>query len=262
MKTKAMALTLACLSMIGVLTGCKDADRDPLLDEDKETLVAEIHNLEISYNDSLTRILELEEMLRGVQGEEVEKAAVTEFSDGTGRLTLNSVDSIVKLPIPFSYPNSAQFYNTSTVNISDVLNIKPSSNWTINLNGTELNLSHSSSEISGVIKVGSINKLAGETRVKVEELTPHMNTFFESMPPETINYKRVYVNKNWMGMDATTHTFIDESDASIRCGLIGFGDICVTYFFAYKGESDPSKNELILNLLQTMSLYDQEVRIE
>lgn len=245
----------------GLLTGCGNSEeKDPLLSSSKKDLVSYIRNLEKMSEDDGARIEELEKMLKGIQGETVEKAAITEFSDGTGRLTLNSLDTMVSLPTPFEYPNSSQSYNTSTVNISNNISVKPSPNWVAKLSGTQVEFQHSSSEISGIIKVGKIDSTA--EKVQVSSLTDHINEFFSSMPPANITYKRLYVNQNWMGMDASAHTFIDEEDAMLRCGMIGFSDVCITYMFAYKGEADTSKDELILTLLQTMQIYSNELRIE
>lgn len=261
MSKRILAVILALAAMTSLLTACsKDENADPLLEEDKEFLVESIRMLESDVDSAYLRIEELETMLKGVQGETVKKAAITEFSDGTGRETMNSFDSIVTLPVPFEYPNSVQSYNTSAVSVSESVNIKPSSNWMVNLSGTEVQLEHTSSKISGVIKVGAIDRLA--ERVQVAALTEHMNTFFSNLPPENITYKRLYVNANWMGMDASSHTFIDEEDAQLRCGMLGYGDLCVTYMFAYKGEADSSKDELILTLLQTMKIMNQELRVE
>lgn len=238
-----------------------DKEEDPLQSQSKKELIEYAHQLEKDSEASYNRITELEEMLKGIQGEDVKPSGITSFSDGTGRETLNSVDSIVKLPVPFEYPGSVQYFNDSTLNVSAHVSIKPSSNWVAILNGTQVEIEHTSSHISGVIKVSGIDKQS-TTRMMADDLKEYMNSFFSEMPPEQISYSRLYVESDYMGMDAKSHTFIDEQDAMIRCGLVGFGDICVSYFFAYKGEDDPSKDELILNLLQTMQLYNKSLRVE
>lgn len=261
MNKRLVALVLSIVMITGLMTGCSSkGEKDPLLDNSKEDLVMYIRNLEKISEEDSARIEELETMLKGVQGETVETSAIKEFSDGTGRETLTSIDSMVTLPVPFEYPNASQSYNTSAVSISDNITVKPSPNWTVKLSGTQVDFQHTGSNISGIIKVGKIDSTA--EKVQVSSLTDHINEFFSNMPPANITYKRLYVNQNWMGMDASAHTFIDEEDAQLRCGMIGFSDVCITYMFAYKGEADSSKDELILTLLQTMQIYSNELRIE
>lgn len=252
---------LSILSISTILTGCKDkGEVDPLQEMSKDELISYVRTLETESNTSFERIAELEELLRGIQGEDEATGAITEFSDGTGRLTLNSLDKMVQLPAPFEYPRSTQSYNASTVNITDNISVKPSSNWVVSLTGTQVEFEHTSSKISGIIKVSNVDKT--QKRIPTEELTDYINEFFTSMPPETIKFSRVYVDSNWMGMDASAHTFINEEDAQLRCGMVGYGDICITYMFCYKGQEDEAKNELVLTLLQTMNIYTKALRVE
>lgn len=258
---KVIVLGLAS-SMIFGLSGCfsKDDNADPLMSQSKEELVSYIHTLETEANTNSERVLELEELLKGVQGEERTTSAITQFSDGTGRLTLGTDENgIIQLPAPFEYPNSLQASNSSSVAITDAITIKPSSNWVMKLVGTELQLEHSSG-ISGTISVGAIDKT--KPRVRVEELGDAINLFFQSMPPETVKLNRIYLKKSWTGTDAIAHTFVDQSDAMIRCGLISSGDTCISYMFSYLGEQDAAKDELILTLLQTIKIGAQELRVE
>ena len=43
--------------------------------------------------------------------------------------------------------------------------------------------------------------------------------------------------------------------------MIGSGSVAVTYMFYYSGEQDSAKDELVLNLLQTMTVLSGEIRI-
>ena len=253
-----IALTLVSLS------GCGDSD--PLSKMSKKELIEEVENCyakSATDDDTIVeleeRIEELENMLRGVQGEEVKTAAITEFSDGTGRLTLNSVDSIVELPTPFEYPHSIQYQDNSSINLTDAVRIKPSFNWIVKMDGTEIHLEHTGSGISGVFKIGGFDPMF---KVKVDELKDAINTFFESMPPETITYKRIYYNSVWSGQDAQASTFINEEPAQIRCGLVNAGNASVSYFIVYRGTQDSSKDELILNLLKSIKIGSNQLLIE
>ena len=255
-----IAIVIATVIILSI-SGCKkNENEDPLMSESKESLVSIIRALQSDNESAGKRISELETMLRGIQGSEIEKAAITEFSDGTGRLTLNSSNGMVKLPEPFEYPNSIQTYNVSSLKLYDNIYVKPSSNWIVTLSGTQIILEYPESGVSGIIKVGKID--GTQENVKVAELSSYIDKFFESMPPETITYNRIYVAETWRGMDARAHTFIDEEDAQLRCGMIGIGENCVTYFFAYKGDQSSINDELIQNLLQTLTINSNALRIE
>lgn len=261
MKNRQIAVMLSLVMIFSLsMTGCKDENADPLMSNSKEQLIEMIHDLEYQKSVIEGENIELAEKMKGIQTEEVKQAGITEFSDGTGRLTLNSIDTIVKLPLTFGYPMSTQYPNNSTVNLTEGISIKPSSNWIVNISGTQVNLQHSSSNISGNITIGGFE--SKNNRPRVEDLNAHINEYFSNMPPDNLNTSRIYVDKTWSGINVKTHTFIDEKDAQLRCGLIGYGDINITYLFAYTGEENPSNDELISNLLQTMQIYKNDVKIE
>lgn len=257
---RVLSLIMVAITIFS-LTSCGSKDSDELSKYSKTELIEMVHEMEDTAIVMSDRIDSLEEMLKGVQGEEVKGSGITEFNDGTGRLTLNSIDSVVELPKPFEYPKSVQYYNNSSISLDDGITIKPSSNWIVSLSGTQINLQHNSSEIYGVITIGGFDK-ADRNKPAASDLNDSINEFFESMPPETISMSRIFVDSNWCGTNAKAHTFIDQEDAQIRCGFFGFGDLNITYWFAYKGLEDPSKDELIITLMQTMKIYKNNLRIE
>lgn len=261
---KKIALALAIASIAAPLTACGkekvDPNGDPRMALDKSEILAE-YDAAIDENiRQATRIEELERMLKGVQGEDVQAAAITEFSDGTGRLTLLSDDGLVQLPGKFEYPSSIQAANASSVKITDSVFIKPSSNWVVTLNGTEIHFQHTIAEISGTIKVGGYASTLNRPLAK--DTQQHLIDFFSTMPPETVSYQRIYIETDHRGTDCVTHTFIDEEDAMLRCGIFGSGDYNFSYMFCYRGERDVSKDELIMSLLQSITVFNKSFRIE
>lgn len=263
---KIMSLTLAIL-VVTSLVGCaKKGEKDPLLSEKKASLVEKIHGLEeeIEYRDfteaqDADRIKELEEMLRGISSETTNNSELKTF-DKTGKLTMYSNDDIVTLPQALVYPRSVQSSNSSMVMVSKDVSVKPSSNWIVKFNANEAILQHSSG-ITGKIIVGTIDRQLG-TIPTVDEIKEAISTFFSTLPPDNVTYNRVYIgNTLHSGYDAMSKTIVDEKPGFIRCGLIGNGTISVTYFFFYEGEPDTSKDELIMTLLQTMTILNGEVKI-
>ena len=265
-----MIAGLLITTMMVSLSGCSkggDSEESTLSDLKKSelvTMVEDYQNKVAGYNTVIEsknqKIEELETLLKGVTTETENSAGIREFTDGTGRLTLQSVDSLIELPTSFTYPNSVQSSNTYTVNVSKDVAIKPSNNWTIQMNANEAVLQHNSG-ITGTINVSVIDKTLGATP-KVTDVQTTISEFFGQMPASTITYNRIYIgNSNYTGVDALATTYVDENPGFIRCGMIGSGSVAVTYMFYYSGEQDSAKDELVLNLLQTMTVLSGEIRI-
>ena len=200
--------------MIVVLTmtlcGCKNDSEDELASLSKTELIDYAHQLESSYNIACEKIAGLEEKVQGAQQEEVQSSGVQEFSDGSGKLTLTTVDGMVKLPGKLEYPNSAQSYNASSVQISDYVKIKPSANWIISISGTEINFQHTKSKISGVIKVGLIDKSI--VRPTPDELMGIVTDFYKKLPPENVKLTKLYTDSNICGYDGEIRLSLREEE--------------------------------------------------
>lgn len=256
---------LVCLLMVvitafSLLSGCSNGDEDPLAGYSKEEVIEYAHSLELQNNELFQQTQELQEKMTGIIGEDTETAAIKEFSDNSGRLTLVTLDDIIKLPAPLEYPNSTQSYNASKIAVTDNVYVKPSSNWSISLTGTQIELYHKESKISGIIKIGARDRTKDDITTDMLETT--LTEFFNLMPQTTLKTSKIYLDDIWAGTDASARTFIDEEDAQLRCGLLGLGDLNMTYFFCYKGQQDSSKDELIITLLQTIEFMGQPLRLE
>ena len=256
-KTMLAVTSLIAISAVS-LVGCgKDEEKDPLLSFSKKELI-ELANGQMDEIDGLyIQLDEKDELLRGIQEEEVPSSAITEMGDGTGRLTFNSFQDMITFPVPFEYPGSTQISNTASVNITQNLNIAPTTNWSMKFTGTELQLEHSSG-ISGVIKAGHIRDVTDRDTMKEEVFQP----FLAELPPDTVKYSKLFLDENWWGLQAMTPTFIDEEEAFLRVGMVGMGEQCFTYTFVYKGKQSAEKDETVLTLLKTVKLFNQNLRIE
>ena len=241
------------------LVACGNSD-DPLSKYSKQDLIRYAHSIESDVDKLNDMVDDLNQKLVGVYGEDERLAAITEFSDGTGRKTLHSVDGKVELPATFSYPNSHQGYSTALIQLGNGMTIRPSSNWEVQLNGSEITLHHAVEDINGLIVVGGID--TSKELVKAEELKDVIAKFFEEMPPVTVSYSRIYYDTNWCGEDAKASTFIDEDEAQIRCGMLRYGELSIIYMFEYKGTQNSSKDELVLNTLQSLSVSGVNIKFE
>lgn len=259
-------ITAVALSAILVLSlvGCnKSDDESPLAAMSKAELIEYAATLENNASALIEENGRLQEVITGIQGETVEVPVVSEFKDNSGRRTLNSVDDVVKLPHELTYPMSTQTFASGSLSVSENLKFKPSSNWVFKMDGTTTELEHTGAGISGKIVVGKIVVPPNEDAVKPDGLKDYINQFFsDPMPPANVGYTRIYLDQNWVGLDAQAHTFIDEQDAQLRCGMMGIGENSIIYLFAYRGEQDSTKDEMILNLLQGATYNGLSFRIE
>lgn len=256
---KLISIILASIMMLS-LAGCKkeDPNRDPLLDESKETLVQMINDMNTDMATYLNRITELEDVLKRVDEEKGPTSAITKLNDGTGKETFNTVDNTFTLPIEFKYPDSAQAPNTSSINISEAVKITPTSNWVCKLNGTTLELSHSSG-IAGTITVGSLSRDA--QKFLVTDLQPYMDELLKELPIDSKRPSKLFLNDTQFGVDNISHTYIDQEDAMLRLGLLGYGDVSIQYVFVYKGEQDSAKDETIISLMSTVKVWNNQLSI-
>lgn len=255
-KTKRIAALAVSVLM---LTGCSNNSNDPLMNESKQSLVSMVNDANDELISCYDRIEELEGLLTSVSEEKGPTSAITEMSDGTGRKTFNTVDGTFSLSIDFKYPGSQQAPNTSSLNISEAVSIVPTSNWDCRLNGTSCELSHNSG-IAGTITVGGLDREAQKTQVS--ELQGYIDELLAQLPIDSKKASKLFLNDSQFGVDNISHTFIDEEDAMIRCGILGFGEISVQYFFVYKGTQDSAKDEVILSLIQTLKIWNSKLGVE
>lgn len=255
---KVLALTLVSTALLG-LTSCGNNSDDPLMSQSKQSLVDMINSTNEELVSCYEQIDELNNLLTSVSEEKGPTSAITEMSDGTGRKTFNTVDGQFSLPVDFKYPGSQQAPNTSSINISEAVSIIPTSNWDCKLVGTTLELSHSSG-IAGTISIGLLDREAQKTQAS--ELQGYLDEMLASLPIDSKKPSSLFVNDTLFGVDNVSHTFIDEEDAMIRCGILGFSDISVQYFFVYKGKQDSAKDEVILSLIKTMKIWNSNLSVE
>lgn len=246
---------LALCSLL-VLSACSKGTGDPLEKYGKSELVTMLNNAYDAIAEKDVTIAEQKELLEGVKSEVVVKSGISHMEDGTNRLTFNSIDGKITFPSAFEYPESTQSPNTSSINITTNLTISPTSNWLVKVDGTTLELEHTNG-IEGLIKAGDI-----KNAIPNDSFQEIFTKFFEEFPPEKIVYSKLFLGEQWWGLQAMTPTRIDGEEAYIRCGMVGFSRQCFTYMFLYRGEQNNFNDETILNLIKTIKLYGQELRVE
>lgn len=249
-----MCATTLCIAC----TGCGNHSENPLYDgKSWDELVTMNEQSQQMYNELSKSYDDLSALFNGISNENSPTAAISVAGDGTNRLTFNSNDSRIIFPSSFEYPASEQATSTGSVSIIENATVTPGSNWISKLNGSTLEIEHTSG-ISGTIKVGMQKSIYTAEELKVDVLTP----WFEGLPLSEVNYSEIAVDTVKSGCQATTPTLIDSEDAFLRCGMFAFKDLCVTYVFVYRGNQDATKDESITSLLNTFKLYGATTIVE
>lgn len=250
--TKVMAAMLIA-SM--TLTACGGGD--PMSKMSKSELIEAYKQLESEKDDAVIELADLKMMMSGIQSEDVPSATVSAVGDGTGRITFNSYDSQIVFPSTFEYPNSSEVASSSSINVTSSVSLVASTNWTCKLSGSSITLEHSSG-ISGTIKIGKIIDPYDRDALKDEVLAP----WFSELPPSTVIYNDIFIGDNMWGKQATASTLIDEQDAMLKCGMVGLGEVSMVYVFVYRGLEDNNKEEIILNLLNSIKFLGMDLRVD
>lgn len=251
-RVKGVAVALVGLLTMTMLSGC---DKGP----SKEEIQAENESLLMSIVDNESKISELESMIDSLRGGDGSPTAISEVSDGSGMKTFNSIGGKILFPEQLEYTGASQAPNTSKLNLSDRVSLVPSDNWVIQLNGTTTKYSHPNG-IYGTIKISVIT---GGTVPKTETVeTEMLKPFTDAIPHTSINNSKIYIEDKWRGMASEMTLLNNEKPAVVKCGLVGYSDIAVTYSFYYEGDKDNTKTEIINNLLKSMKFGELQLRIE
>lgn len=257
MKRKRICIGLLTLAVSMFTVACSGDVEERFKGKDESELIEMYKSLETEYLSLDTQYNDLYTLYNGIQSETSPVPAIGICGDGTGRLTFNSVDSKIIFPTSFQYPDSTQAVSSSSVNIVSEVAIEPSTNWVLKLNGTTLELEHTSG-ISGIIKIGNQGYIYESSELQTQVLSQ----WFVGLPPSNITYTNISIGGNNFGSQAVTPTVIDSEDAYLRCGMVAEGDLSVTYVFVYRGSKDINKDESITNLLNSLSIYGSKIVVE
>lgn len=252
---RAISLGLVTILSVGTLAGCGGSD-DPLSEYSKAEVIQMYRDLEYEKNDLQIQIDEMNNVMAALDEGQAPTAAISSTGDGTG-MTFNSYDAKIIFPSSFQYPGSQQVSASGSINIINNISITPGSNWVCKLNGSTLELEHTSN-ISGTIKVGSVTELYNKDMLQGDVLAP----WLEQLPQGGIVYNNIFLNDTMWGVQATTPTTIDSEDAFLRVGMLAFGDYSVVYVFVYRGLQDVNKDESIKSLLNSMVILGQNFSVE
>lgn len=215
-----------------------------------DAVVSEKDQIEADYNS-------LQVMYSTLTSEDAPTNFIGYVGDGSNRFTFNSVDSKIIFPASFQYPASEQVAASGSINIVNEVSVTPGSNWIVKLAGSTLELEHSSG-ISAIIKVGGVQTLYNAEELQADVLEP----WFENIPESSVTYQDIFIDTVKFGSQAITPTMINSENAVLRCGMVGYGSNSVTYVFVYRGDQDLTKDESILNVINSISINGVNLTVE
>lgn len=250
MKKRGIAFVLVGVMTMVMLSGC---DKGP----SKEEIQAENDSLLLTMAENESKIAELEATVASLKGGDGPSTAISEVSDGSGMKTFNSIGGKILFSEVLEYTGASQAPNTSKLNISDRISIVPSDNWVIQMNGTTTKYSHPNG-IYGTIKVSTIPEVIKADLIESTMLEPFTN----AIPHTSIQNSKVYLEDVWRGMATEMTILNNEKPAVVKCGVLGYSDLALTYCFYYEGDKDNTKTELINNLLKSIKFGELQLRIE
>ena len=250
MRNRLISILLIAIICICSVTACGNSGDGSLGSMSKSELLEEYNKLAAAYNKLATEHEQLKVTASALTSDGKVSAAITTVGDGTGRFTFNSNDSKIIFPSSFIYPNSTPLVPNGKINITSSVSIAPSSTWITRINGSSLELEQSTNKISGSIKVNQAVQQIPVEQIKSEVLAP----WFTSISNETVLYKDIFITSSSFGKQAEVPIMINSENAYLICGMAAFGSNSVTYVFVYRGDQDATKNELIMNLLNTLQI--------
>lgn len=257
MKKKITCAILITALASTMLAGCGKGD-GKFSGMKKSEIITEYENLESAYNDLTEQLVQTQNSLDALSKDGTVNEAITTMGDGTGRFTFNSTDSKIIFPNSFVYPNAQPIVPDGSITITTGVTVSPSSTWISRINGSALELEQSSNKISGTIKVNTITEQLPTDQLLTDVLQP----WFDSVSYSGVTYTDIFVGSSSFGKQAETPIMIDSENAYLVCGMVGLGNYSVTYIFVYRGDPDTTKNELIKNIINTISINGNTLLIQ
>lgn len=258
MRKKLLSVLLVMSMSVLLLAGCGEDPNDPLSGYNKDQLKELYYAKESETATIQAQYDSLNTMYQALSTENLPTDAIALVGDGSGqRYSFNSTDSKIIFPTSFQYPDSAAIASTGRINIVDNVSIAPGTNWLCKMNGSTLELEHSSLGISATIKVNSINQTY-QGNLEEDVISP----WFQKVTNGQVAYKPIFIESNNRGTQATVPTMIDQENAYLRCGMVGMGAYAVTYVVVYRGDQDSTKEESVVNLINSIEISGAKVVIE
>lgn len=250
-------IVLALVSSL-LVTGCGKEEQKTYEDMNKEELLEVVNALSQENFDLTIKLGESEEFIKSINGSNTSSPVTTSMTiDTNGSLSFNSYDSKIIFPDEYKYPESTEISNSSSISIVQNITISPNTNWIYRLNGSSLEMEHSTG-INALIKVGSIAETYDRNKLLDDVLKP----WFSQLTDSNVRYSSIFLNGLQWGNQAKANIKIDGQDAYLVTGMLGFSNYSMTYVFVYRGKEDSTKNDTINQVLNSIKFIGQELTVD
>ena len=254
MKRLVVIIMIAILTMS--MTACKESS-NPLENMSKKELVSTVERLMGEVANKTAEVDSMQELLYAMQDGGNVTEAISMMENGKNTKTFNSINNKIMFMSDFRYPDSKPAPASSKIEITESISISPTSNWICTLNGASIELNHTDG-IYGILKASKIDSLYKKEDMQENAFEP----FFKSFGAYNTSYSNLFLDNDWWGMQAIATIYIDEEEAQLRCGMVGYANEALIYMFVYNGGKDTTKDELELTLLKTTEMYKKSLRLD
>lgn len=252
-KARVLALMMAAVMMMAVLTGC------PFSKKEEGPTVEELQAINEAYVAQVTEQAEqleaLQQTLDKLTGKkDTPSGNIYNIETGEGR-SFNSLGGSITLPVPYEYPGSEASPESNKVQLDAKYSIQPTENWTVVLGGTSSSFFHN----SGITVKFQVAKI--KERVQATDLREQVfDLVTAEIPCENAHYGSIFFNEYALGGTAAFTTVVDGQPAQMRLGAFGDSDRCITYVTLYEGDVDSTKEELVGKLLSSLTYGTQQLK--
>lgn len=238
---KLIAMSLI-LIMVLSLTGCGGGKSREDLERENAIMLQML-------KDSEDKIATLEATIRALSGSDANDV-ISSINTGV----VNEIKGTLALPEQMKFNGFAEAPGEGKLIIAQNVGISPSNNWAVKVKGSTVELGHQSG-IHGVIKIGTIQDMIKPEQLDNDVLKP----FYNKLAKGGVTYKNIFTGDVCWGRQVQFTTSIGNETGVVTAGAIAVNGVAVMYTFAYKGNLDSTKNELIEILLKTMTIGGLQV---
>lgn len=241
-----VAIGVLCMS----LTGCDKTVQEQKkqiesLNETITGLNAQIEQLNQDLNDTTVTESKMTTSLQKVDGK-----TVPEFV---------FVNDAIVFPNKFEIPEAKVDAAVTKISVGSKYSISPTNNWSIRMDGSEVNLNHTS-KIWGTMK-----------SLTVDDVTPYkdesvlkglLQNFFVGFPATNITYTKIYIDERFTGMLAYAPITVENKNYGVLVGCNLRSPYSMSFLFTFEDDGSGVQKELVINLLKTVRYGDSAFAFE
>lgn len=247
MRKKVIAVTIAIIIAFSCV-GCGG-------EKSKSELQKEVSTMAMMMQEDEQKIKSLESALQALGGKDIGNE-IKMVKSGSGDISFVEVKDVIVFENPLTYTGAVDAASDGYINVTKNVAIMPSSNWLVRLLGSGVELNHPSG-ISGTLRVGRIMSIIQQKELINAVLGP----FISSLSPESVSYGDLFIGDTCWGKNAIVKVGKDKESKVVIVGALGHANTSIVYAFAYEGEEDKIKNEVVEVLLGTVRVNGASVTV-